>query len=83
MQNKEEDCLSAHTQAVLTILSAAMVLLAWASGSLFAVFFALLSMVVLKTHAVKCHNKKLDKFYLFAYSAAAVMTLILQFMIRR
>ncbi len=83
MQDEEKDCLSETTQASLTILSAALVLLAWTSGSLYAVFFALLSMVVLKTHAVKCYGKKLDKFYLYAYSAAAVMTLILHFMIRR
>ena len=82
MEENKEDCLSERTQAVLTILSAAMVLLAWTTDSLMAVFFAILSMIVIKAHAVKCYGRKMDKFYLIAYSIAALAALILEYKMR-
>tara|TARA_R110002074_G_scaffold148580_1_gene300086 strand:+ start:4388 stop:4636 length:249 start_codon:yes stop_codon:yes gene_type:complete len=79
---KEEKHLSETTQAVLTIISAALVLLGWSIGSSFAVFFALLSMVVVKKYAVNCYNRGMDKFYLFAYSMCAILLVIYEILAR-
>jgi len=75
---KEEEHLSETTQAVLTILSTAMILFSFAAGSNIAAIFAILSMVTIKYHAIKCYDKKLDKFYFICFSACAIAMTILE-----
>tara|TARA_Y100000310_G_C20178006_1_gene576756 strand:- start:178 stop:423 length:246 start_codon:yes stop_codon:yes gene_type:complete len=80
MQKKE--LLSETTQSILTILSSSIILFAFAAGNTILALFAIVSMVVLKFHAVKYRNKKLDKFYLFMFSWAALMLIVLEILYR-
>tara|TARA_Y100000310_G_scaffold320702_1_gene377419 strand:- start:858 stop:1112 length:255 start_codon:yes stop_codon:yes gene_type:complete len=80
---KEEDYLSETTQAVLTVLSTAMILFSFASGSNIAAVFAILSMVMIKYYAIKCYDKKMDKFYFIAFSLCAIGMVILEILLYR
>jgi|2_EtaG_2_1085320.scaffolds.fasta_scaffold62893_2 hypothetical protein len=80
---KEEEHLSETTQAVLTILSTAMILFSFAAGSNIAAIFAILSMVAIKYYVIKCHNKKMDKFYFIAFSLCATGMVILEILLYR
>tara|TARA_R110000824_G_scaffold367543_1_gene556724 strand:- start:1616 stop:1864 length:249 start_codon:yes stop_codon:yes gene_type:complete len=79
---EDEERISEPLLAAMTVLSAALILLAWSAGSTFAVFFAIMSMIVLKTYSLKHYKRKMDKFYLIAYSAAAVSLIIFEIIIR-
>jgi hypothetical protein len=81
MQEQKEP-LSETTGALLTILSAAAILLGFASGSNILAFLAIVSMIVLKYYAVENYGRKLDKFYLFMFSWAAIMLVVLEILYR-
>ena len=81
MQEQEEP-LSKTIAAILTILSSAAILLGFASGSSILAFLAIISMIVLKYYAVKNYGGKLDKFYLFMFSWAAIMMIVLEILYR-
>jgi len=81
MQEQKEP-LSETTVALLTILSAAAILLGFASGSNILAFLAIVSIIVIKYHAVKNYGRKLDKFYLFMFSLSAVMLVVLEILYR-
>ena len=81
MQEQKEP-LSETTVALLTILSAAAILLGFASGSNILAFLAIISMIVIKYHAVKNYGRKLDKFYLIMFSWAAMMLIVLEILYR-
>ena len=76
MENKE-NCLSPTTQAVLTILVAAGLLLCVASNNMFFALFLVFAMVGLKRHAIKCYNKRIDKIYFYAYIVSGVLLAVL------
>ena len=78
---KEEKHLSEQTLAILTILSAAMILLSFAIGSNIAAIFAILSMAVLKHYAIKCYNKKIDIFYFISFSFCAAAMIVLEILL--
>tara|TARA_R100000008_G_scaffold85501_1_gene75617 strand:+ start:1184 stop:1504 length:321 start_codon:yes stop_codon:yes gene_type:complete len=79
---EDEKPISETALAAMTILSAAFILLAWSVGSTFAAFFATLSMVIVRAYSLKYYKRKLDKFYLIAYSIAAVLLIIFEILIR-
>ena len=79
---EEERPISETMLAAMTILSAAFVLLAWSVGSTFAAFFATLSMVIVKAYSHKHYKRRMDMFYLIAYSIAAVLLLVFETLIR-
>lgn len=79
---EEEKRISEVTLAAMTVLSAALILLAWSVGSTFAAFFAIMSMVVIKTYSLKHYKRKMDRFYLIAYSFAAVLLFVFEILIR-
>tara|TARA_R110000765_G_scaffold185334_1_gene291048 strand:+ start:75 stop:323 length:249 start_codon:yes stop_codon:yes gene_type:complete len=79
---ENEKHISEALLAAMTILSAALILLAWSVGSTFAAFFAIMSMIVLKTYSFKHYKKKMDKFYLIAYSVAATFLVIFEIITR-
>ena len=81
MQEQKEP-LSETTVALLTILSAAAILFGFASGSNILAFLAIVSIIVIKYHAVKNYGRKLDKFYLFMFSLSAVMLVVLEILYR-
>ena len=72
MENKE-NCLSLTVQAVLTILVAASLLLCIASNNMSFALILIVGMVGLKRHAIKCYNKRVDKFYFYAYIVSGVL----------
>ena len=72
MENKE-NCLSPTVQAVLTILVAASLLLCIASNNMSFALILIVGMVGLKRHAIKCYNKRVDKFYFYAYIVSGVL----------
>ena len=79
MEN-EENCLSPTTQAVLTILVAAALLLCVASNNMFPALLLIVGMVALKRHAIKCYNKRVDKFYFYAYIVSGVLLALMLMM---
>jgi asparagine N-glycosylation enzyme membrane subunit Stt3 len=81
MQEQKEP-LSESTGALLTILSAAAILLGFASGSNILAFLAIVSIIVIKYYAVENYGRKLDKFYLFMFSWAALMLIVLEILYR-
>jgi len=81
MQEQKEP-LSETTVALLTILSAAAILFGFASGSNILAFLAIVSIIVIKYHAVKNYGRKLDKFYLFMFSWAAVRLVVVEILYR-
>jgi len=72
MENKE-NCLSPIIQAVLTILVASSLLLCVANNNMSFALILIAGMVVLKRHAMKCYNKRVDKFYFYAYIVSGVL----------
>ena len=79
MENKE-NCLSPTVQAVLTILVAASLLLCIASNNMSFALFLIVGMVGLKRHAIKCYNKRVDKFYFYAYIVSGVLLALMLMM---
>ena len=79
---EDEKPISESVLSIMTILSAVFILLAWSVASTFAAFFATLSMVLVKAYSLKHYGRKLDKFYLIAYSIAAVLLIIFEILIR-
>jgi len=71
--SEKKPCLSDTLQAVLTILIAAALLLCVAANNMFGALLFVLAMVALKFHVVRCYNRKIDKFYLVAYSLSAIV----------
>ena len=76
----EEDCLSPVTQAVLTILVASSLLLCIASNNMSFALILIVGMVGLKRHAIKCYNKRIDKFYFYAYVVSGVILALMLMM---
>ena len=81
MKEKEKP-ISETTLAAMTILSAALILLAWSVVNTFADFFATLSMIIVKVYSFKHYKRKMDRFYVIAYSIAAAMLLVFETLIR-
>lgn len=79
---EDENPISETLLAVMTILSAAFILLAWSVGSTFAAFFATLSMIIVKAYSYKYYKKKMDKFYVIAYAIAAILLLVFETLTR-
>ena len=76
MENKR-NCLSPTTEALLTILIAAGLLLCIASNNMLFALILVVAMTALKRQAVKCYDKKIDKFYFYAYLLSSVVLTIL------
>lgn len=81
MQEKKE-YLSKTTQAILSVLFAATILFAFGSNYYILAIIGVVSMAILKYYAVKCYNKKLDKFYFIAFVWMTIMLIILEIMRR-
>ena len=79
MENKE-NCLSPTTQAVLTILVAASLLLCIASNNMSFALLLIVGMAGLKRHAIKCYNKRVDKFYFYAYIVSGALLALMRMM---
>lgn len=69
---KKKPCLSETLEAVITILVASSLLLCIASNNMLLALPLILGMAVLKKHAMKCYDRKLDKFYYYAYLLSGV-----------
>jgi len=79
---EQKEYLSENAQSILTVLSSAVILLAFGSGYNMLAIIALMSMVVLKYHVVVCYGRKLDKFYLYMFAFAAFMMIVLEILNR-
>jgi len=84
MQEKQEkkECLPETVQAILTVFASAGILMAFAAERYIFAIIAVASMTVLKFCAVKCYNKKLDKFYFIAFGWMTLMLIIMEIMRR-
>tara|TARA_R100001594_G_scaffold146245_2_gene197428 strand:+ start:1237 stop:1479 length:243 start_codon:yes stop_codon:yes gene_type:complete len=72
MENKKP-CLSPELEAVITILVAACLLLCIASNNMLLALPLVLGMAFLKKHAMRCYDRKLDKFYYYAYLVSGAL----------
>jgi len=73
----EKPCLPAELEAVITILIASSLLLCVASNNMVLALPLLVGMVFLKKHAMKCFDRKLDKFYFYTYLLSSILLAIL------
>ena len=69
----EKPCLSPEIEAVITILVASSLLLCIASNNMLLAFPLILGMAFLKKHAMRCYDRKLDKFYYYAYLVSGAL----------
>jgi len=73
----EKPCIRAELEAVITILIASSLLLCVASNNMVLALPLLVGMVFLKKHAMKCFDRKLDKFYFYTYLLSSILLAIL------
>jgi hypothetical protein len=73
----EKPCLSRDLDAILTILIAAALLLCVSSNNLVLALPLIVGMVLLKKRAIRCYDRKSDKFYYYAYILAGSLLSIL------
>ena len=70
-------CLSPDLEAIITILVASGLLLCIASNNMAMAFPLLVGMVLLKKHAIRCYERKLDKFYFYSYLLSSILLFLL------
>ena len=73
----EKPCIPAELEAIITILIASALLLCIASNNMAMALPLLVGMVFLKKHAMKCFDRKLDKFYFYSYILSSILLTIL------
>ena len=76
MENNKP-CLSETLEAVITILVASSLLLCIASNNMLLALPLILGMAFLKKHAIRCYDRKLDKFYYYTYLLSGVLLLLM------
>ena len=82
INEKKENCLPYTVLALMTTISAIVLLLAMAAEQTELVLLAIISIIVVKKHAVKCYGRKIDKFWLAAYLVMAAVVVLFEILRR-